>query len=498
MMVCKGNEAAGRLLWIVLGLCAGLSLTAAAEAQDLGVPQTPNSPDSASTVSATSAPEPTNAKGVPEGDFFTLGDPLKPLGDSLASKGIYLKGFFESTLYANVSGGSQKTNVFYDEAFYGADFDLEKMLGLKGTVIHFSLNTRFGGLPQGVNNLSGSATGYLQGAGPSNETRLNELTIDQHLFDDKIRFVVGRTTLANYFATSELYCQFQVGTCSNIGPFTWSANSNSPFWPIAVWAGEVAFFPTPEAYIRVGASEDHPSQYAYGGFPWNGGWSTNGATGVFVPVEVGYQEDSHATPYAGHYDIGFSYDSSNFADARYNTNGGLLAVSGGTPASDGSTTSVYVQAQKIVWRPNPAKPQALSLFAAAQFSTSGRPLVQSYYQVGAVLHGTFPGRPNDLFGIDFQTNQFNPRSTGHVNDQIAAQGLFGNVSNSSQILEVNYTVELAPGLQVKPYTAYFFHPDQNLFNVTPNPKNTYAWAIGVQFAILLNDALGLPGYFRPN
>jgi hypothetical protein len=198
-------------------------------------------------------------KPGPEGDFFTLGEPLKPLGEILASKGIYLKGFWGSTLYANVSGGTQRTKVVYNEAFYGADFDLERIAGLTGTVIHFSLDSRFGGIPQGVNNLSGSAVGYLQGAGPNNETRLNELSIDQHLFNDRIRFVVGRTTLASYFATSDLYCQFLVGTCSNIGPFTWSENSNSPFWPIAVWAGEVAVFPTPETYIRVAHRNPTPT-----------------------------------------------------------------------------------------------------------------------------------------------------------------------------------------------------------------------------------------------
>jgi porin len=159
---------------------------------------------------------------------------------------------------------------------------------------------------------------------------------------------------------------------------------------------------------------------------------------------------------------------------------------------------VYLQAQKIVWRPDASKPQGLSLFASAQFSTSGHPLVESYFQVGAVLHGTFPGRPNDLAGIDFQYDRFNNRASGFVNDEIAAQGLSGTIANSEQIVEANYTIELAPGLQLKPYTAYVFHPDQNLYDVAPNPKVHYAWAVGAQFSVLFNDLLGLPFYFRPN
>ena len=133
------------------------------------------------------------------------------------------------------------------------------------------------------------------------------------------------------------------------------------------------------------------------------------ATGAFIPVEVGYKEDAATTRYAGQFDVGFTYDFTDFADARYNTQGGLLAVSGGTPMGDGSSSTVYLQVQKTVWRPDPSKPQGLTLFASAQFGTSGHPMVQSFYQVGAVLHGTFPGRPNDSAAIDLQTDLFNPR-----------------------------------------------------------------------------------------
>jgi porin len=166
--------------------------------------------------------------------------------------------------------------------------------------------------------------------------------------------------------------------------------------------------------------------------------------------------------------------------------------------SDGSATTIYLQAQKVVWRPDPSKPQGLSLFASAQFSTSGHPLVQSFYQVGAVLHGTFPGRPNDIAAIDFQANIFNPRASGYVNDEIAAQGLSGKVPNDEELLETNYSFELAPGVEIKPYAIYIFHPDQNLFDVTPNPKVTYAFETGLRLTVALNDVLGLPKFFRPN
>jgi porin len=116
-MVLKNNQPHRRRA--LFGLFAGFSLSAAAEAQTVGVPETPANPQLPSDVPASVAPTPPIVGGVPEGDFFTLDDPLKPLGETLASKGIYLKGFWGSTLYANVSGGTQRTKIVYNEAFYG-------------------------------------------------------------------------------------------------------------------------------------------------------------------------------------------------------------------------------------------------------------------------------------------------------------------------------------------------------------------------------------------
>jgi porin len=419
------------------------------------------------------------------------------LGKRLADDGIYLKGFYQGTLYANVSGGNKRATVYYNDVLYGADFDLKKMAGLDGAVVHFSLDSRFGGFPQGVNDLSGSAMGFLQGAGPSNVTRLNEITLDQFLSGGKLQFVVGRTTLASYFGTSDLYCQFVTTVCSNIGPFNWSANSNAPFWPISTWAGMVSLQPTRNVYLRAGVSESNPGRYLHGGFPWNSGWSTRHATGVFVPVEIGYATSASEDRHPRKFDVGFYYDSSDFPDFRYNTQGQKLAFFGGTPARNGSQTAVYAQAQQTIWRPDPSSARGLTPFAAVMFNTSGRALVQSYAQLGLVMQGTFPSRPNDRLGLLFIHNEFNGRASGAVNDRIAAQGLSGHVPNTEQIIEANYDFEVARGIHLKPYTDYTFHPDQNLFTISqPNPRVRHAWAVGVQFSIGFNEAFGLPYFTR--
>jgi porin len=437
--------------------------------------------------------------GVPPpaatGYLFDTGAPLAETGTALAGSGLYLKGFYSGTVYAVPSGGLQHPTVYFNEVFLGADLDLQKIAALDGTVVHLGLDSRFGGFSQGVNNLTGFSQGTL--AGVSLQTRLTELTIDQHVWNDRVRFVVGRTTLASYFGTSDLYCQFISSICGNVVPFNFPSNSNSPFWPVATWAGEFSVWPADNYYFRAGASESNPSQYAHGGFPWNAGWGTAGATGAYVPVEVGYMTGGAEPRYPLKIDVGFYHDTSNFADPRYNVAGGKLAFSGGTPANDGSSSGVYAQYRQVIWRPGIGTARSIQFFTGTLIDTSGRSFVQNYIEAGLVAHGIFSGRPNDSAGLLFTEFKFNPRQTGALDDRIAAAGRAGNMAGTAQLVELNYGFALAPGIQLKPFTDLTFHPDQNLFDIAlPDPKVQFAWAVGCQISVPFAPALGLPSLFR--
>lgn len=139
------------------------------------------------------------------------------------------------------------------------------------------------------------------------------------------------------------------------------------------------------------------------------------------------------------------------------------------------------------------------MFVGGLLDTSGHAFVQNYFEAGLVTHGTFPSRPFDSAGLLFTEFLFNGRQTGAVNDRIAAAGLFGNVSRTAQLIELNYGVAVAPGIEFKPFTDFTFHPDQNIFDISvPNPRVHYAWAVGGQFSILFNIATGLRSFFRDN
>jgi porin len=124
--------------------------------------------------------------------------------------------------------------------------------------------------------------------------------------------------------------------------------------------------------------------------------------------------------------------------------------------------------------------------------------VQSYFEAGLVANGLVPGRPNDSIGLDFLQFQFNHRYTGLVTQEFSNEGYVGrNDSNQSELVELNYGFGVAPGVTVKPYAQYTFHPDQNIYTIaSPKPGVNYAFATGVQLFVLVGPALGLPGFFR--
>ncbi|QNT79345.1 carbohydrate porin [Entomobacter blattae] len=452
-------------------------------------------PTNAETITGISGKMEIHPKSEEKTLLGSVYDYLHTQGQNLIDTGIYPKAFFASTYYGNAVGGITRQDIGYNEAFYGADFDMEKLAGWDGGIIRIALDSRFGGQPSGVNNLTGSTVTFFHGSGPNNTTRLNQLVIEQHLLDDRLRFTVGRTQLASFFATSQLYCMFMIGMCSNLNPITWSSNSNSPFWPISVWGGEVTFIPTENTYVRIGAEESNVAQYTKGGFPWHNGWGIDTATGAYTAAEVGYEYPGWEEGYNGRYDIGFYNDTSDVDDFQYTANGQKLAFTHGTPRRYSLQNGLYLQFEQKIWAPKKNGPQGTTLFGGMVFDTSGHSLQQNYFLLGAVQYGTFPGRDDDYFAMKVASHTFNGRAIGYLNDSLIVNKQGGQISRTEQVMEVDYSVECMDGVRLQPFVAMVFHPDQLVYNL-PSPKRdvTFSFSGGVQLSIVLAQAIGLPGF----
>ena len=62
-------------------------------------------------------------------------------------------------------------------------------------------------------------------------------------------------------------------------------------------------------------------------------------------------------------------------------------------------SGVYLQAQQMVYRPDPKSDRGLTLFAAANWTTSGETAIANDVVVGLFDNGPFASRPNDYVGV---------------------------------------------------------------------------------------------------
>ncbi|WP_158807122.1 carbohydrate porin [Beijerinckia sp. L45] len=440
---------------------------------------------------------PTNVKpnGVDQpGALFDLTPLGAQLGSTLKNRGIYLNGSYTANLGSVVDGGRKEGTYEANQTTFGADFDLHRMYGLDGTSVHFLAVSREG--VKDNRTFSGSSTEGFDINGPVTATRLTELTIDKSLFNDHLLLLAGRSPGAVEYATSDLYCNFLSGLCGNLTPYAWSSNSNAGFWPLATWTGRATIKPTASTYIRFGASEANPDEYlSHSSWPWNGGWDTSHATGVVIPLEIGYRTSFANDPYPRAFDVGAFYDTSTYSDPFYNTAGQSATRFGGTPLTHAGRASVYVQAQQMVWRPDLESHRGVTLFGAALFGVHGVEQIEDYFLAGLVDVGPFASRPNDTINFLSYTNVFDKRVTDDYAASLASTGQIGSPSRTETVFELNYGLLFAPGFQLKPFVQYIIHPDQIGFGPVV-ASDRHAVIVGAAFSIAFNDAFGLPAFVR--
>jgi porin len=431
------------------------------------------------------------AQDATQGWLFNLSGVGKDVGASLADDGIYLTGRHMSEALDEVSGG-RKQGAFY-EGFtsVGADFDMSKIAGINGGIVHFLVSDLAG---QPYAGYTGSYFGYNRAYAYEDGVRLNEFSYEQELFDNRVRILAGRINASADFDTSATQCLFVTTLCSQPPAFIYDKSVAA--FLTSSWGATMTLKPSEPTYVKFGVYEDEPMLAASNQNAWPGhDWDMQSSAGATFPVQVGYQTNPQNDPYPRAYDIGGFYDSSSYADPLLNNAGKARVLSGGAPLEDDGRSGVYLQAQQMVYRPDPNNDRGLTLFGAGNWSTSGEGVVANDVIVGVLDKGPFAGRPNDYLGVAATFLGINHRVTQRIDDTIIAQGGTGHVSSEEGILEVNYGIGLAPGINLIPYVQYVSHPDQY---TSPNPSANlnYSVLMGALVTVSFSQALGLPQLMR--
>ena len=353
------------------------------------------------------------------------------VNEALNEYGITSTASYTGNFLGNLRGGRRRSHAYASDLSLRTDIDLEYLWGLQGLELHLAGSWRSG------QDLSSEAIGNTFTVGQifgGNTIRLAELSLEQHLFNDRFSLLIGRIGMGNDFATSPLYEHF-VQAAFNSNPVSLSINLPSlSVDPVSTWGVRAKLAPVAPWSFMSGV---YYSDASLGRDSAHGiDFSLRSSAAITAIGQIDYQSAFHTTHTVlpGKYSVGGYYDSGRFAD-----------MSDAPPREHHGNYGFYIMAEQTLFREGVLdNQQGLSGFITGTFAPQqDRNPLPFFFLAGLVYEGLLPGRDDDITAVGFAYGQFSP----HLADQ------------SFEIaLEWSYAIAVSPGLTIQPDVQYILNP----------------------------------------
>lgn len=371
---------------------------------------------------------------------------------ALLEKGIDLAFGYDSAIAHNVSGGDRSVTRYADNWSMQAGLDLEKLWGWDGATFKMVYTQRNGRNAGDDANLGiyGSVQ-ELYGRGQT--LLLTRMWFEKKLFDDRMRWKIGRVNMDDDFALAP--CNFQsLQLCSTQpGQLYGSYFIN---WPLSVWGTRLRWDVSDRIHVQTGAYQVNP-QYVDERYQRSDGWwpdMPGGTAGVLVPLELVWTPSIHGLP--GRYAFGVFNSSAGGDDIVLDVDGGYTVLSGLPAREHSNAYGGYVTfAQQISGDAGGHGATLVLRATQGDRHTSG---VINQITVSLEQKGVF-GRARDGVGLGVSRTAANPR----LADAARAFNLVG-VSPELPILGAEYSAEVyynwspVAWLDLRPNLQYFRNP----------------------------------------
>ena len=399
--------------------------------------------------------------GIPEESFLSKVGPgwasLGGLRPALAKGGIAVSGTYYGEAFVNSGGFNQggKYNGLLDVAI---DADMRKLGFWKGLCFHTN------GFQIHGNSITASNIGSLMPVSSleaTNATRLFELWLEQHMFNDKLAVKVGQLAADTEFILSEGGGFFLNGTWGWPSITAADMPSGGPAYPLATPGVRVAVTPNDKMQLLVGVYNGDPAPPCASDDPQvcnNDGLDFELDDPPLLMVEGAYKYNQERL--AGQVKIGGWNHFGDFEHQRFDVGGNLIAVTGqpGRPIDD--DWGLYIIVDQLLWRvPGSEDPKGVGVFARFIGAPEDQNLVDFYFDGGFTFSGMIKSRPDDSFAIGFAY-------TG-ISDQVSGFDIDSGLPvarNYEALLEICYTMQLTTGWTIQPDFQYFWQPGGNVTN----------------------------------
>jgi porin len=447
-------------------LALGLAAPGAAHAQAMGVP--PGAGDTATS-------EPNFGTGIWTRSTL-LGD-VGGLRTFLGSYGITIGLSETSEVLGNVTGGVHTGFVYEGLTLMNLGVDTQKAFGLEGGTFNISALQIHGGNLSAENLLSLQTASGIEA---ERATRLWELWYQQSFLDGRYDVKIGQQSLDQEFigsAGSTLFINTMMGW-----PMLPSANlyAGGPAYPLSSLGVRFRATGLGPFSVLAGVFDDNPP-----GGPFNddsqvlgaerSGTRFNLGTGALFIAEVQYainqptngemDDGNKPAGLPGTYKFGGWFDTAAFPDRLYDTAGVSLAspLSNGNPAMRWTNYSLYGVFDQAIWRPDPAGPRTIGVFARIMGGPGDRNLISFSVNAGITMKAPLPGRDDDSFGIGWGIAKVGGNVTKFDQD-LNAFGTYTPVRTNENFIEVTYQYQAAGWWQIQPDFQYVFNPGAGIAN----------------------------------
>jgi len=374
---------------------------------------------------------------------------------ALADKGVTLSLSYTAEAASNLTGGLEKKTAYAGQVYVGADFDLDKIAGLKGGSIHTAVTNRAG------KNLSNIALGNntsVQEIWGTQNTHLAIFTYEQKLFNGALDIEAGKSQANIHFLSSPYYCNFQTNSACGNPTFVFK-NSNFTYFPASSWMAHAKVNFDKNWFAHAGIYEVNPNRKQ----PTDNGFtaSFSGGNGFIVPFEFGYGSTHAETRLPRHVIVGGWIDRGEYNDPLRDKNGGIAAITGQAAAVHKGRSGIYLRFDQTLTRPDPKSDRGLAVFGVAMTNVSGQVEESHFFELGLLQTGTFKGRDQDTLGFVINDQHFSDLATQRFNALRVAAGGRADVKRDQIMMEVAYGAQITPAIRISPNLQYIIHPDQS-------------------------------------
>ena len=372
--------------------------------------------------------------------------------------------------------GGFRQGVDYEHRFeFSIDTDFDKMFGWSGASAHVTFYQigHANGLP--VVDYVGSI------ADPSNieaqpSTRLFTAWFQKNFMDDKVSLRAGQIAADDEFLISPTASNLINSTFGYAALLAADQFQGGPAYPLATPGVRLQLKPTEEITVLSAIFSGAPAGVNCVGLPqqcdpYGTTFSLSGGALFMEELQYGINQAKDAKGMPGVYKLGGWYATMSFPDVHLGLDTAGMPVSLASPASAGPLThqgnwGIYGVADQMVWRAQKGA-QSLNAFLRAGASPSDRNLLSLYVDGGLGLKAPLPGRDDDVLTFGIAYSKISPDAAALDMDTQVFTGGFFPVRDQEIVLELDYSLQLAPWWTLQGDLQQILHPGGNV----PDPLN---------------------------